>query len=172
MLSSKKLPVLRAFAAIVALGSLTILSSCQVRPLYASAEAGSALASIAISPASNRVEQQVRNELIFMLNSGEGEPANHEYELALKVSSSRQDFFTEKSTSSAPLPSHVIVTASYSLTKSGKVVAKATRTSMALFDYPSQQYARIRAQRDAENRAAREIAEQLRTDLAIALQKP
>lgn len=172
MLSSKKVPVLKTLTALFAVGSLTVLSSCQVRPLYASVEASSALASIDISPASNRVEQQVRNDLIFMLNGGAGEPANHEYELTMKVSSSRQDFFTEKSTSSAPLPSHVVLTATYALTKSGKVITKATRTAIALFDYPSQQFARIRAQRDAENRAAKEVAEQLRTDLAIALQKP
>lgn len=172
MLLSKKVPVLRTLTALFAVGSLMVLSSCQVRPLYASVEPGSALASIDISPASNRVEQQVRNELVFMLNGGEGEPANHQYELLLKVSSSRQDFTTANSTSSAPSPSHVVVTATYALTKSGKVVTKATRSAIALFDYTSQQYARIRAQRDAENRAAKEVAEQLRTDLAIALQKP
>jgi LPS-assembly lipoprotein len=39
----------------------------------------------------------------------------------------------------------------------------------AQVDLPQQEFAKIRATRDAENRAARELAEIIRTDIAATL---
>ena len=41
----------------------------------------------------------------------------------------------------------------------------------AQLDYTSQQFAQVRAIRDAEDRAARELAEVLKLDIASALSK-
>src|SRR6478736_4538781 len=74
-----------AFAAI-----LTAIAGCQVRPLYSEGAASAPakkLASIEISEAGDRVAQEVRNRLIFLVAGGAGEPANPEYKLALTVTS-------------------------------------------------------------------------------------
>ena len=57
--------------------------------------------------------------------------------------------------------------ATYKLVDStGKLVSNGDRQFSASYDVPRQEFAAFRAQRDAENRAARELAELLR--LAIA----
>ena len=43
------------------------------------------------------------------------------------------------------------------------------RRTVALVDYPDQEFAKIRATRDAEDRAARELAELIRADIAAWL---
>jgi LPS-assembly lipoprotein len=49
------------------------------------------------------------------------------------------------------------------------VLKTGRRTGVALFDYPRQEFAKLRAVRDAETRAARELAELIYADLAMAL---
>ncbi len=57
--------------------------------------------------------------------------------------------------------------ASYTLTDSkGTVVANGNRQFAASYDVPRQEFAALRARIDAENRAARELAELLRLALA------
>ena len=74
----------RAAAGLLLLGALT---GCQVRPLYSTGgNTEAVLSSIGISEADTRVEQQVRNNLIFLLAGGAGEPAQPEYMLEMNVS--------------------------------------------------------------------------------------
>ena len=62
--------------------------------------------------------------------------------------------------------------ASYRLSDSkGTVVATGNRQFAASYDVPRQEFAAYRAQIDAENRAARELAELLRLALAQDLAK-
>ncbi len=60
------------------------------------------------------------------------------------------------------------LTAAYTLSDAttGKTVASGKRSITSSFDRPLQEFAAYRAQRDAEDRAARELADLLR--LAIA----
>ncbi len=64
----------------------SLLGGCQVRPLYG--ENGADLHAIEIKPATTRVEQTVRNELVFKFGDGSGEPANAEYQLDSRVQGS------------------------------------------------------------------------------------
>jgi len=67
-----------------------------------------------------------------------------------------------------PTAGTVTLTSRYRLTdiRSGAVLGTGTRSFSASFDRPSQEFATYRAQIDAENRAARELAQLL--SLAIA----
>jgi LPS-assembly lipoprotein len=60
------------------------------------------------------------------------------------------------------------MTAFYTLTESatGRVISTGRRQVSSAYDVPQQQFAAMRAERDAENRAARELAEQLRFAIA------
>src|SRR5690606_34733126 len=94
--------VIKAFrVAFFAFGAAVLMAGCTVQPLYSSgAGAGGTiggsvtpdmrtkLASVAIDPAGDVFGQQVRNELIFLLAGGAGEPANPTYRLGLGLSSS------------------------------------------------------------------------------------
>lgn len=155
-----------------------LAAGCQVRPLYSSAplapgaQAGAQaeLASIAVKPVSTRYAQQVRNNLIFALNGGAQRTDAPAYSLDLGVSelvesSAMVQVATDQD---QPTAGTVTLTANYTLTEAGtgKTIASGKRSITSAFDRPSQEFATYRAQIDAENRAARELAELLRLALA------
>lgn len=166
-------------AAVFGIGLLA--AGCTVRPLYSTSSIGgqltgesARLASIGIKPVETRYGQEVRNQLIFLFGGGAGEPANPAYELDLRVASATS------AAAIAPVSGNpydnagvatagtVTLTGAYTVTDTAtqKTVAKGKRTAMASFDRPPQQYATLRAERNAQDRAARELAEELH--LAIA----
>jgi LPS-assembly lipoprotein len=169
MLSFKqmvRLSIARFFA-LATLPLLLLVSGCQVRPLYGSAGADPALKSISFSPAEDRVEQEVRNNLIFLTSGGAGEPAAPEYDVNLIVKERNVDVLVDQS-DDRPRAGRIVLVADFSLKKraTGEVIRSGQRSSVALVDYSKQEFAKIRAVRDAENRAARELAELIRADLA------
>ncbi|PBB64848.1 hypothetical protein CK228_30825 [Mesorhizobium sp. WSM4312] len=168
--------LLRRFALAGLVGSLALVSACTVRPLYSNAPlstgstANAELASIAIKPVRTRYAQQVRNNLIFGFGRGAGEPASPLYSLNLSVaeaveSSALVQVGTDED---EPTAGAVTLTANYTLTdaKTGAVVTVGKRSITSSFDRPRQEFASYRAQIDAENRAARELAEALQLSIA------
>jgi len=168
-----------AFALAISLAAAA--SACTVRPLYmkedpaaAGASAGTAaeLASIGVNPVTTRYAQLVRNELIFLLGGGAGEATNPRYTLDLSVSSQQMSTAVAPASTSdevnVPTAATVTLTARYKLTDtvSNKVVANGSRNITSSIDVPRQEYAAMRAEQDAQQRAARELAQLLR--LAIA----
>lgn len=165
-----------AFAGLVA--AACAVSACTVRPLYSNAPlsagsqvgAAAELASIAIKPVNTRSAQQVRNNLIFSLSGGAGQPAAPAYSLDLGVTQRVQSAALVPVTSKEDIPTAatVTLTAAYTLTdaKTGQKVSSGRRSISSSYDTPRQEFAAYRAQRDAEDRAARELAELLH--LAIA----
>lgn len=154
---------------------IATLAGCTVTPLYSAGSQGApakALASIEISDATDRVGQEVRNALIFAIAGGAGEPANPQYKLALNVSRQVSGVLYDKNnkddTASA---GRIVVKGDYNLTRAdtGVTVKSGTRSSVALVDFSVQEFAKLRAIRDGENRAAKELAEIIRADLAGAL---
>lgn len=176
VLHSIRIPTLAAAAL-----CLIALAGCQVRPLYsqgpslgAGESAGMAdqLSSISIKPVSTRYGQEVRNHLIFMFGRGAGEPASPRYSLTLSIASSRETATYRQAEDSGtdlePTAATMTLTADYQLSSFGDntVIARGKRQVTSSFDVPRQSFAEMRAERDAQNRAARELAELLR--LAIA----
>ncbi|TCQ99661.1 LPS-assembly lipoprotein [Neorhizobium sp. JUb45] len=154
---------------------LVALAGCQVKPLYAvsspgGASAGQKLASIGFSQADDRIEQTVRNELIFLTSGGAGESRQPEYNLTMNVTSFRQNVLDEQVTNNL-IPGRVTLTADYTLTRAsdGKVLRTAQRKSTSLLDISAQEFAEMRAYRDAEDRAAKQLAEFIRGDIATTL---
>ncbi|WP_026615300.1 LPS assembly lipoprotein LptE [Ensifer aridi] len=170
---------LRSFPVLAGVLLLTALGGCQVRPLYSDGPTGStatALASIEISEAENRVEQEVRNALIFLTSGGKSESVNPQYHLALNVSHRTMGVLYDHTDDDDdddddPGAGRVVVKADYNLTKAatGETVKAGYRTAVALVDFPQQEFAKVRAIRDGENRAAKELAEIISADIAAAL---
>jgi LPS-assembly lipoprotein len=128
----------------------------------------SELAAIEVVPVSTRVSQQVRNEVIFQFTGG-GEPVRPaRYRLAITVSESVPATVVDPLTAEIQIET-VALDATYSVTPVGpQPVAAFTGTSMgrATLSRTLQRFANIRARRDAEDRAARVVAEQIYTQVA------
>ncbi|CAN7284349.1 LPS assembly lipoprotein LptE [Pararhizobium sp. LjRoot238] len=161
------------YTQLLAIGTIVALAGCQVKPLYSEGPQGKpakALASIEISDADDRVEQEVRNALVFLTSGGAGEPANPEYRMALNVTSEVMGVLYDQESDTAGA-GRVVVRADYNLTRadSGETVRSGNRSAVAPVDFPEQEFAKVRATRDAEKRAAKELAEIIRADIAAAL---
>ena len=166
-----KLARVAGIAALVV--SPVLLSSCQMRPLYAEGSGVTEkMASLSFSPANSRVGQEVRNSLIFIAGHGAGEPANPQYDVTLTVTSASTGvlYLASSDTSQA---GRTTVTASFVIKhiSDGKVVKAGSRSMVALVDFPTQEFAKQRALRDSEDRAAREVAQLVGADIAAALSR-
>lgn len=167
----------RLAGAVLMIAVPPLLSSCQVRPLYAESTGAIGKLStvgfseaVAADPSQKRVGQEVRNQLIFIAGRGAGEAANPLYMVALTVSSGTSGvlYLASSDTSQA---GRTTVTTSYTIKRvsDGKVIKAGVRSMVALVDFPTQEFAKQRAIRDSEDRAAREVAQFVGADIAAAL---
>ena len=100
--------------------------------------------------------------------SGGGSPAPPTHKLKIKLTTSRQSVIVDIYTTRPDVENYGI-DATYSLTEitTGKVVVTGQTFARVSFDIPGQQqrFARARGLRDAENRASKVIADQIRSRL-------
>jgi LPS-assembly lipoprotein len=162
---------------------IALLSACTLEPLNSSRPDGQLaknsessttkdiMASLTVDPVNTRVAQQVRNNLLFELNGGQIRPGG-QYKVKLKVNIASRSLAVE-SDSLSPTAAQIAVTVDYVLTSktSGRPVAGGKRRGVASFDKTPQSFANERAERDAENRAAKDVARQLRLAIAQAVVK-
>jgi LPS-assembly lipoprotein len=143
---------------------------CTVRPLYSNSvssvggTASQSLAAINVKPVNTRYGQEVRNQLIFLFTGGSGRSTAPAYDLDLGVVSTVETSATTQTTEvNEPSAATVIIFSNYVLTEvgTGDKIASGSRQISSQFDVPRQEFAALRARRDAENRAARELAELL-----------
>jgi LPS-assembly lipoprotein len=164
---------MRPFLALIA---ALLLTACQFQPLHGNQSAGATsggLSNVGVSQVDSRVGQQVRNHLLFLLNGGFGSPGKS-HEARIRVS------WSNKLLAAIPIPGitdstagTVTVNVAYDLVDlaSGKAIASGTRRAKASYDRTGQVFANERAERDAENRAAKEAAEALRLAIASDLNR-
>jgi LPS-assembly lipoprotein len=166
---------LRLLCRSAVLAGLVLASACTVQPLYADrplaasavASTNTQLSSISVKPATTRYEQQVRNNLIFLFSGGKGEPTSPTYVLDLGITRLNEpSAIIQIADEDQPTAGTLTLISSYRLTRAGQEIARGKRQVAAQYDVPVQEFAHVRAEHDAENRAARELAELLR--LAIA----
>lgn len=124
---------------------------------------------VALSPTRlPRVAIEVRNNMIFELTGGNAANTS-DYKLDISISSSNLAVVVDPSTGLSNIQTYGI-DASYRLIEigTGKPVVTATAFARVTYDIPgqTQRFAGERALRDAENRAARTLAENIRTRLA------
>lgn len=144
---------------------LGMLAGCQVQPLYGNLSGDSQ--SVSVSRVDSRVEQVVRNELVLGFG---GEQPSGAYTLDIDATAAVAGILPgglDNEFSAA----RTTVTATYVLktTQTGEVVKRGTRSADAQLDLPSQNFAQERAKIEAENRAAKAVAAQVRADVAAAL---
>jgi LPS-assembly lipoprotein len=151
------------------------LSACGsdgFRPLYSTTPNGvglqERLAQLDVAPIPGRVGQRIRNDLIFQASGGgELAPPTHRLEVTINESV----LTTLVKIDGDSLGQIYQVQANFKLVsiKDKKVVLTGTSHGRAGFERFQSIYSNVRARDDAENRAARTVADDLKTRVAIYL---
>lgn len=171
--------ILRAAVVAAAVAGLPALAGCVARPLYADmpgsgTPVSAELAKIAIQPAENSVEQAFRNELVFGFTGG-GPAGPPDYALRFFLTTTDSAVAIQE-LSEVPAAYFVELSASFVLTdaRTGRTLLTGTSVADASYNFSSQRFANVRAREDAERRAAKTIAGDIRTRLAafFATRKP
>jgi LPS-assembly lipoprotein len=160
-------PLLAALAVTAAIS----LAGCGIQPLYGTTAGGSrlaaAMAGVDVTPIPGRVGQRVRNELIFENTGGSGQTGTT-YKLDIVI---KESLTNELVQISGDAKSQVYqLDATFKLiSNDGRVVLEGKATSRAPYERFETIFSNVRARYDAENRAARTVAESLKVRIAAYL---
>lgn len=170
---------MRKAAALLALLALPLLSGCGFRPLYAvpGMPAGSmkaALRSIYVEPVPERLGYQLRNQVIDLID-GQSESGGARYRLKMSLATKSEAIGIQSQTTTGGITQTAItryndkLTVTYELTdaKSGAVLTKGVETGLSAYNVLSSPYATLAVQQDADRRAAEDIADRIRINLAV-----
>jgi LPS-assembly lipoprotein len=170
----------RIAARLLAVAALAALTAGCFQPMYAERNDGTPglrekLMGVEVPPVDKpnasreaRIQVEIRNALAFKLyGTATGMPPTHR--LVLRFVTSRSSLMVDVNTG-LPTSENVGIDAQYNLIEiaSNKSVMTGATFSRVSYDIPGsiQRFARSRAYRDAEDRAAQEIAENIQTRLA------
>ena len=171
---------IRIAARLLAVVALAALTAGCFQPMYAEHADGTPglrekLMGVEVPPVDKnnasreaRIQVEIRNALAFKLyGNATGMPPTHR--LVLRFNSSRTSLMIDQATG-LPTSENYGIDAQYNLIDlaTNKSVMTGTTFSRVSYDIPGnlQRFARSRAFRDAEDRAAHEIAENIQTRLA------
>src|SRR5882724_6679315 len=170
----------RIVVRLLAVAALAALTAGCFQPMYAEHTDGTPglrekLMGVEVPPVDKnnasreaRIQVEIRNALAFKLyGTATGMPPTHR--LVLRFNSSRSSLMVDQATG-LPTSENYGIDAQYNLIDltTNKSVMTGTTFSRVSYDIPGQlqRFARSRAFRDAEDRAANEIAENIQTRLA------
>jgi LPS-assembly lipoprotein len=159
-----------------ALGLLVVagaLGGC-FQPMYgqstlfgAGAKLRDELRQVEILEIDGRLGQEIRNDLIFELTGGQGNPVGAPYKLGITITSGSQTPLVDVQSGRATSETVVldVVYRVYDSTNDRVVLTEKALARISI-DRSAQRYAGVRAVREAQNRAAKFVAEQIRSRLA------
>ena len=163
---------MRTLSRIVLLTSALALAGCGFSPLYGTGPDGSsvssALAGINVDEQNTRLGQLVRNEIVSRVTPTGGS-GGKTYRLFLEAIGSEAEAIEAINTES--LRQHFTANVSFVLydNQSGKAVYSGKTFSQVGYDRVDAPAANLQAQVNAEERAAREVGQDIRTRLAAYL---
>ena len=160
-------PLLAALAVTAAIS----LAGCGIQPLYGTTAGGSrlaaAMAGVDITPIPGRVGQRVRNELIFENTGGSGQTGTT-YKLDIVIKESLTNELVKISGDAKSQVYQLDATVKL-ISNDGRVVLEGKATSRAPYERFETIFSNVRARYDAENRAARTVAESIKVRIAAYL---
>ena len=161
----------------LALVTNSLLSACGYAPLYdqrtsAGLTVKKQLELIQIQPIKDRIGQHLHNNLLVRINP-RGQPLNPRYTLSVKLEETSSGLGIKKS--AVVTRGNLKVSAIFTLSKAADLTAgieankllTATFISISSYDIPQAQYAALATLKDAQARALKEIADNIRTRLGI-----
>lgn len=142
------------------------------RPMYAdlngTGSLSEKLAQVDIAPIPGRVGQQLRNELIFQARGG-GNALPPEYRLEIAIRESVTSTLVQRSGDSRGQIYGLEASFKLIYLKDKKVILSGTSYGRAGFERFDSIFSNVRAQRDAENRAAGTVGNDLKSRLSAFL---
>jgi LPS-assembly lipoprotein len=146
---------------------------CGFRPMYGTpsgAQTGvdADLATIRIGPIKDRIGQQLRNTLVSRI-SPKGEAADYAYALDVKLSESVSNLGFRKDTYATV--ANLSMSAQVVLSGPTATIMGETVTTTVYYDHLGPRYASVAIERDAEERALTQLADEIRNRIVVALQR-
>lgn len=157
--------------------AVALLGACVAgcfQPMYgqstlfgAGAKLRDELRQVEILEIQGRLGQEIRNDLIFELTGGQGNPVGAPYKLAMTITAGSQTPLVDVASGRATSET-VVLDVTYRVfdVASDRIVLTEKALARVSLDRSQQRYAAMRAVRDAQNRAAKLVAEQIRSRLA------
>ncbi len=167
-----KIRARRLMRGILTLALVLPVSAC-FQPLYGpallgSAEGSSQLANIEVADIPDRMGHFLHAELQFQLGGGKITTAPL-YRLEVKTRASTQVAIVNRNTDRADSASQLVFADYVMYAKDGSIFTSGSVSAVASYDRSSQQFANLRASRNAEERNAKLLAEQIKIRVAAAL---
>ena len=159
---------MKLFQKTVLIGLTIGLGACGYQPLYGTSATGSRvtsqLSSVVVEPQNTRTGQLIRNEVLSSI--GNNDSKNSMYRLAF--TSSANDENTVKTFGSDTLRKSYQLNVKYTLanTSNGKIVHKGNTFAHVSYDKTAAPFSDYQAQISAQERAAKEVGNDIRTRLA------
>jgi LPS-assembly lipoprotein len=168
-------------AAVLVLGLILapMLGACGFHPLYAVPDmpGGSmqaVLRTIYVEPVPDRLGYQMRNKLIDLID-GQSEAGGARYRLRITLTTKSEAIGVQSQTTTSGVTQTAItryndtLKADYELVDaaSNKVLNKGTETGLSAYNVLASPYGTLAVQQDADRRAAEDIADRIRIDLAV-----
>lgn len=150
------------------------LGGCMFQPMYAQTplfgggpSLNEALRDVDVATIDGRIGNELRNDLIYELTGGQGNQTGAPYRLTLVANVSSFNPIVD-SQSGRPVSQMLSFDITYRLhdVVQDRVVLTEQALARVSIDATQQRFANLRALRDAENRAAKVAAEQIRSRLA------
>ena len=149
------------------------LAGCGFQPLYGGTTANGTklsevMAAVDVHPIPGRVGQKLRNELIFANTGGNyAAPSRYKLEIAIKETLTNQ--LVQITGDATGQVYQLDATFKLLDAATGKIILQGTAISRAPYNRFQEIFANVRAQYDAENRAATTVAESIKTRIAAYL---
>ena len=141
-----------------------VLGGCSFRPLYGDTRLQPQLKFIYVEPVAERDGYELRNTLINLLGS-DGQVRGKAYRLKMTLNETNRGVVFRNNASITRY--NDTLTVDYVLSDpKGQEITKGTQSSLTSFNVAPSPYATLAAQQDSDKRAAQDIAERVRTDLA------
>lgn len=157
--------------AVMALIFMLPLAACGFEPLYGNRQqAGDAAFNdfhqIKIATIPERGGQMLRNELVDRMNY-RGEPSQPLYELRVSLKEEKRDVFVRSDEVATAVD--ITLTADYELVdrRNGTILTRGNPRSVNRYNVLASPYATLTSADDARRRAAKQLAEDIRTRLGI-----
>ncbi len=145
-----------------------LLAACGFRPLYGRRGADPAaaeMASVSIVPVLDRLDQNLRNDLIERLTPF-GEPAQPRYTLFIRTRQSSSALAIQSNSTITRF--NLLVNASFVLRKraTGGVLYSGNARAVGSYDAVRSDFATLTAEQDSARRTVREVSEEIRAQLS------
>ena len=151
-------------------GAALALSACGFRPLYATGTTPDGMetyfSQVFVEPIPGRQGVHLRNQMLDALTP-DGTPGSSAYKLSIKLEDVKEGLAIQTNTQITRY--NYRLTAKYELrdTVSGEVLDKGVARAIAAYNVADSQFATQTAERDAQERAAREVGEDIRLRLGL-----